>query len=188
MPALTVRTRLTHAAALAALRRLPAALAGRGGAPAEARAALEAVGLAFLGKAHPAFVVKARGGTDECGLRWAALSPYTIKERVAGRRHPKSVADVNRDDRLIDTGYLVDSLAPDRPRPHYQVFRFRKGGLTLGTSRPFARQQHEGRPPLLPRRRLWAAPADWHRDWWAAMLGALREGAVEVAKKLLGAS
>ncbi len=174
---------------MAALRRLPAALKGRGGATQQVRDTLAAVGTAFLEKVHPAFVLKARGHTDECGLRWAPLSPWTIEKRRAGRRHPRSVDTVRRDDRLIDTGLLVDSLEPLRPRPRakYAVFRLRQGGVTVGTSRPFARAQHEGRGRT-PQRRLWAAPANWHRDWWDAMLGALRTGAAEVLKKLLGAT
>lgn len=41
--------------------------------------------MAALGKVREAFIVKARGGTDECGLSWQPLSPKTI---AYSRRHP----------------------------------------------------------------------------------------------------
>ncbi len=42
-------------------------------------------GLALLGRIKQAFIVKARGGTDEAGDKWVPLSPYTIAYK---RRHP----------------------------------------------------------------------------------------------------
>lgn len=53
-----------------------------------ANAMLTRCGLAALGRIKQAFVVKARGGTDEAGERWAPLSPKTIaysKTRQHGR-------------------------------------------------------------------------------------------------------
>lgn len=43
-------------------------------------------GMAALGRIRKAFIDKARGGTDEAGLRWAPLKPTTI---AYGRRHKK---------------------------------------------------------------------------------------------------
>ena len=42
------------------------------------------VGVAALSVLKEAFIVKARGGTDEAGIKWAPLSPITL----ARRRHP----------------------------------------------------------------------------------------------------
>jgi hypothetical protein len=54
--------------------------------PAEAaRALLVRLGMAALSLIKQAFVVKARGGTDEAGDRWPPLSPRTI---AYSRRHP----------------------------------------------------------------------------------------------------
>ena len=53
-------------------------------------AAMVRVGLALLGRIRAAFVVKARGGTDEAGDRWAPLSPRTI---AYSRRHRKKAGD-----------------------------------------------------------------------------------------------
>lgn len=48
-------------------------------------ALLVRVGLVTLGRIRRAFVIKARGGTDETGLSWPPLSPKTI---AYSRRHP----------------------------------------------------------------------------------------------------
>lgn len=81
----TVHVRAQLAAVRTALARLPQIL--RGGGPA-ADAIMARVGLALLGRVRAAFVVKARGGTDDAGERWAPLSPRTIaysKTRQRGR-------------------------------------------------------------------------------------------------------
>lgn len=69
------------------LLRLPAMLAGR--SPDETNGGVQALlttlGLTALAIIRDAYVVKARGGTDEAGLRWAQLSPKTI---AYSRRHP----------------------------------------------------------------------------------------------------
>lgn len=56
----------------------------RQGSPA-AQAVLIRAGMALLGRIKAAFVVKARGGTDEAGERWQPLSPRTIAYRRSGR-------------------------------------------------------------------------------------------------------
>jgi hypothetical protein len=88
-PGRTVFTNATRREVLRLLGRLGRVLSGRAGAPTGASAALRSVGvrvgLAALGHVHQAFVVKARGGTDEAGLRWAPLSWRTV---AYSRRHP----------------------------------------------------------------------------------------------------
>lgn len=81
----TVHVRATRAAIRRAVVATPAA-AHRGGPIADAM--MTRVGLAVLARIKRAFVVKARGGTDEAGDRWQPLSPRTIaysKTRQRGR-------------------------------------------------------------------------------------------------------
>ncbi len=66
----------------AALAAIPQGMRGGGGA---ARAMLLRCGLALKSHIHAAFLVKARGGTDEAGDRWQPLSPTTIAYRRARR-------------------------------------------------------------------------------------------------------
>lgn len=80
-----VYVRTTRAALIAALSALPGAV--RGGGPA-ADAVMARIGMAALGRIKRAFVLKARGGTDDAGDRWKPLSPKTIaysKTRQRGR-------------------------------------------------------------------------------------------------------
>jgi hypothetical protein len=68
------------------LSKLPAIATGSvGGSTMLMRSLLVRIGLTALAHIRDAFVVKARGGTDETGLKWKPLSPYTIAYR---RRHP----------------------------------------------------------------------------------------------------
>ncbi len=71
----------------AALSRVGAVAAGQSayGAVQAQRGLLVRLGVALLGRIHTAFIAKARGGTDDCGLRWKPLAPSTI---AYGRRHP----------------------------------------------------------------------------------------------------
>lgn len=57
---------------------------------ASANAIMVRCGLAALGRIRDAFIVKARGGTDECGDSWEPLNPKTI---AYGRRHRKKPGD-----------------------------------------------------------------------------------------------
>lgn len=81
----TVYARASRAEVRRALSGLPGA-ALSGGAVADAM--LTRCGLALLGRIRQAFVIKARGGTDEAGGWWAPLSPKTVaysKTRQRGR-------------------------------------------------------------------------------------------------------
>ncbi len=83
----TLHTRKTPREIRTALVLFLAALQGRGGSDPSGQ--LEAfklrLGTALLSVFHQAFLVKAKGGTDEAGITWAKLS----REYVAyGRRHP----------------------------------------------------------------------------------------------------
>lgn len=81
----SVHVRASKAAVRRAIAQAPAA--ARSGGPV-ADAMMTRLGLALLGRIRTAFVVKARGGTDEAGERWQPLSPRTIaysKTRQRGR-------------------------------------------------------------------------------------------------------
>lgn len=68
------------------LRQLPGVLSGRVPDPTGAAESIrQAVGIEALSILKEAYVAKARGGTDEAGIRWAPLDPKTI---AYGRRHP----------------------------------------------------------------------------------------------------
>lgn len=76
-------------ASAADLREVVAAIPqlARSGA-SEADAIMARIGLTALGRIRRAFVVKARGGTDEAGDSWQPLSPKTVaysKTRQRGR-------------------------------------------------------------------------------------------------------
>lgn len=81
----TVSVRASNAAVRHALSSIPARLL-TGGPIADAM--MVRVGMAVLGRIRQAFVIKARGGTDEAGDKWQPLSPKTIaysKTRQRGR-------------------------------------------------------------------------------------------------------
>jgi phage gpG-like protein len=73
------------------LRAIRAALSGSGrvrvpGLNPAALVLQRALGVRMLSLVQDAYVVKARGGTDACGITWAKLSPKTI---AYSRRHPE---------------------------------------------------------------------------------------------------
>lgn len=81
----TINVRASNAAIREALLKIPAAAVGGGNL---ANALMTRAGMAALGRIRAAFVIKARGGTDEAGDKWAPLSPKTIaysKTRQRGR-------------------------------------------------------------------------------------------------------
>jgi hypothetical protein len=81
----TIHVRATRPEILAVLSQLPAVASGQI-MPAASQALQVRMGLAALMFIKEAFKVKADGGTDEAGDRWAPLSPKTI---AYSRRHKK---------------------------------------------------------------------------------------------------
>ncbi len=81
----TIHSSASHTSILDALHAIPQ---GAGGSGSAATALLTRIGLVVLGRIKRAFIIKARGGTDEAGERWAPLSPKTIaysRTRQRGR-------------------------------------------------------------------------------------------------------
>lgn len=73
------------------LERLPALLTAQGGQDAQRLA--RAVGVEMLSIVKEAYITKARGGTDEAGIKWLPLDPRTI---AYGRRHKGLTQKRNR--------------------------------------------------------------------------------------------
>jgi hypothetical protein len=100
-----LHVRASKAWVLRVLRQVPHA-AAHGVA---ARALLVRLGLTALGRIKGAFVVKARGGTDEAGERWAPLSRRTI---AYGRRHRKIGRQGQVTRRYLPRGKARSGYAP----------------------------------------------------------------------------
>jgi hypothetical protein len=82
----TIYLRKSRQEVVSIIRQIPSACRGNvSEAQSAAKQLLIRIGMTALSKIKQAFVVKARGGTDECGLSWPALSPATI---AYSRRHP----------------------------------------------------------------------------------------------------
>lgn len=83
----TIYVRATRTEVLGAISRIPQA-ARSGGVIANAM--MVRCGMVALGRIRAAFIVKARGGTDEAGDSWKKLKPETI---AYSRRHRKKPGD-----------------------------------------------------------------------------------------------
>lgn len=94
----TIYVRATRAEVVASLLRVPTE-AVAGGPIADSM--LMHCGFAILGRIHRAFLVKAKGGTDEAGEKWEPLSPYTIAYRMTTRKgkHRRSKVERSRPNR-----------------------------------------------------------------------------------------
>ena len=55
---------------------------------------LTAIGFGALSDVKTAFVAKARGGTDEMGIKWPSLSPATIANRRVGAKDKRENVDI----------------------------------------------------------------------------------------------
>lgn len=87
MPRYVIHTRLSRPELRARLAEIPRILSGR--SPDRhgiAHGFALRLAVSFFSKVKQAFITKARGGTDECGISWPPLSP----EYLAYRRGPKS--------------------------------------------------------------------------------------------------
>lgn len=160
----------TRAGLHAALRKLPAVLAGVEPDPhGLSRIFLAEVGDAVLEEIRAAFVVKSRGGTGSDGIRWQDLKESTLE-----RRRRKGI---DHDRRLEETGALLASLTPgtgdpDAARPANQVFDIEPGGVTVGTQDEKASKHQDGwanvpARPIVPEDG--SLPAAWEREVEEAM-------------------
>lgn len=84
---------------------------------------------------------------------------------------------------LHDTGKLLESLRPGSFSAE-QVFEIGDGRVIVGTVREGAVENHEGRPPKLPQRRLWPSTSDWPTSWWDDITEEVQNGVVDMVKEL----
>ena len=83
-----------------------------------------------------------------------------------GKARRRNRYDSDRDDILVDTGALLDSLSPWSDSPD-KIFKVTGNGVTLGTRREGAMDHHTGVPERnIPQRRLWPEPTNWPDSWW----------------------
>ena len=253
----TVRVNARLRDVLRTLQKVPDVASGnRGGATVAVQRLQVRLGLATLDMIKELFLVKARGGTDETGLRWQPLSPKTIaysrrhpgvpRQSTRARYAPSWMLSRRQRDRwwqlysqalarfkgdkshaaayawfiskqegartllgvygqtkveiLRDTGLLYNSLVPGQTppttpgvvspttprRPKEQVFRYRTGEVTIGTSRKWAGTHHRGIPGRLPQRRLWPPPERWTARMWGLILTQAQLGVLDLITYLLG--
>ncbi|MGE3410127.1 MAG: hypothetical protein AB7I37_25310 [Pirellulales bacterium] len=96
MPRYVIYTRLSRSELKARLAQLPRILSGHvTDSLGIARGFKLRLAVAWLSKIKQAFIVKARGGTDECGISWPPLSPKYLaygrgpkSTRTAGKHSP----------------------------------------------------------------------------------------------------
>ncbi len=144
----TLRWRGTRAQLTAALRSLPAVLAGRAPDPHGLHAIFWGyVGNAVLGEIRGAYLTKATGGVGSDGIAWPDLALATLQKR---RRAGRTDSDI-----LLETGRLLQSLRPgpdELPSLHPdQVFKIDARGVTVGTDAEYADFHQYGTPHMPPR-------------------------------------
>jgi hypothetical protein len=159
-----------------------------GNTPA-ARDMRRAMGQALLERIADNYRRRARGGTDQNGLKWAPLKKSTIKRKAkwADRAFKQGKAVVGGIEVMRETDALLDSLTFHGVSP-YQIFRILPGAVEVGSKVRYALDHHRGVPPNLPARPLWADPALWRPSWWRPIPKAAGQGAARVLQEMLRAS
>lgn len=102
----TVRVRATREEVVNAVSHLTRAVRAPGAVQA---ALLTRLGMTLLGRISKAFVMKARGGTDEAGLKWQPLAPSTVAYK---RRHPVLSRSGRRTGKYLPRSRERASFAP----------------------------------------------------------------------------
>jgi hypothetical protein len=127
-----VSVRDTRSAAAAALRKLPALLAGREPDPLGiAREVQLRAGVAALSQVQQAFLIKSRGGTGADGIKWKPLSRKTIAGRRVTRGEKKELGIGGRRVRGL--------LTPAEDREWRKIYASRLARLRLDLPEPAAR-------------------------------------------------
>ncbi len=188
MRTITVVTRRSKAEILREIRKLPQT-AGK------SKDFMTRLGMAVFEQIALNYRRKARGGTDANGLRWKSLAPYTLamrkkREGLLFKRARVTIAGVEI---LRVTDRLLDSLTPGAPAEQGgvssavadQIFRIGDGELTLGTSVEYAVFQHEGFPPKVPARPLWAKPEEWRPAFWRPILSQAAAGMADLIQQVV---
>lgn len=125
-------------------------------------ALLTRAGLALLGRIKQAFVVKARGGTDEAGERWAPLSPKTI---AYSRTRQRGKGGRTRAEKKRDT-YPSQALNKKQQERWWDLYRqglaMFEGNKASAARRAWAISKREGATTLLSK--YGARPVEILRD------------------------
>ncbi len=161
----------TRAELLAALRNLPAALAGNAPDPLGlARPVQLRVGVAALTAIHDAFIVKSGGGTGSDGITWPPLKAAPAARSTGA---------------LVKSGDLLRSLEPgygDEPSGAAdQVFRLEPGAVTVGTSERKA-DWHQFGTKTIPPRAIVPPDGELPAAWEPAIEDAALAGVVEAVE------
>jgi hypothetical protein len=180
----SIATRKSKAEILRIIRSLPRSLGA-------SQAFLRRVGLALLGQIEKNYRIKAKGGTDQCNLRWKPLSPFTLQMR---RKAGKVKSTVPPDEILRVTDRLLDSLTPAGDPESTaislnpdQIFNVEKNAVEVGSAVEYAIKQHKGVPAKnLPQRRLWPDPNRWASAWWRPIVQQAALAAGELVAKEIG--
>lgn len=186
LPSVTITVRASKPQVLTLLRTLPAVLAGKHPVPATQKL-MTRLGLTLQGLVSDAFITKSLGFADNSGLRWKPLAEATIrkKKRTAPANAYRILQEFNdlRDSlRPMSTPEQATQIPPSKP---LQVFRQEPGRVIIGTSRPHARENHEGILGKLPQRRLWPEPRNWPSFWWQRLLRQAQLGTIQVIVETL---
>ncbi len=86
------------------------------------RAFLLTIGQETLNNVTEAYKIKAKGGTDEMGIKWPPLKPSTIAARRVGPRDKKNDPAIKEREKLVAKEYrvaykrLVQSMSPRQAR------------------------------------------------------------------------
>lgn len=178
----TIRTHHSRSQVVAAVHRVVERLTSGAGSPKINRLKVR-TGLTVLELVQKAFQVKSRGGTDQAGLRWAPLSPVTVRRRRAKgdrRREPLILQDTRELARSLRSRSNPRSAGSSPPRVEGQIFRLTEGAVTVGSTNWKGLLHHVGSPPKLPQRRLWPPPSDWPSSWWTAILTVVHDELVRL--------
>lgn len=152
-------------------------------------------GMVALSLIKDAYVIKARGGMDAAGDKWAPLSEETLarrRQRITKKKKGRKGQEEPKDEILRDTGILLNSLSPGVDPP-FQVLRTEPGVVIVGTNVTCAKYHHSDKPrkmkkdgtPKLPQRRLWPTVDKWPSKWTGLIVKKVREGTLFLLKEWL---
>lgn len=141
-----------------AVGRLPRSLVGRVPDPTGAvKRILRKGGDKAVELIRHAYLVKAGGGRDAAGLKWAPLKPSTL----AAKKRAGAPRDI-----LINSRSLLGSIGVgDKSVVSLSALPSRPNAITLGTDVPYAEFHHNGTIHM-PARPLWPDPSRWPPQWW----------------------
>ena len=176
-----MRWRGTRTQLYAELRKIPRVLAGVEHDPLGLHPLFWShVGNAVLRLIRSAYKEKMSGLTGSDGIKWAKLAAATIAKRER--------KGISGDDILKETGALLASLEPGHDEVpsgvQWQVFRFERAGVTVGTAEPKADWHQEG-TEYMPRRPIVRPDAPLPVKWEPAVERAMERALRKVIERIV---